>query len=56
MGLTTMILCPSRETATVDGEIWTMPYAISNQVLYYNKDMFREVGLDPEKPPTTGTN
>jgi ABC-type glycerol-3-phosphate transport system substrate-binding protein len=40
------------ETATVDGEIWTMPYAISNQVLYYNKDMFREVGLDPEKPPT----
>ena len=23
------------------------------QVLYYNKDMFREAGLDPEKPPET---
>ncbi len=23
------------------------------QVLYYNKDMFREAGLDPEKPPVT---
>ncbi|MBP7892826.1 MAG: ABC transporter substrate-binding protein [Firmicutes bacterium] len=40
-------------TATVDGEIWTMPYAMSNIVLYYNKDMFRAVGLDPNKPPTT---
>lgn len=40
-------------TATVDGEIWTMPYAMSNIVLYYNKDMFKAVGLDPNKPPTT---
>ncbi len=40
-------------TATVDGGIWTMPYAMSNIVLYYNKDMFKAVGLDPNKPPTT---
>ena len=40
-------------TATVDNEIWTMPYAMSNIVLYYNKDMFKAVGLDPNKPPTT---
>jgi len=40
-------------TATVDGEIWTMPYAMSNIVLFYNKDMFRAVGLDPSRPPTT---
>ncbi|HBK61455.1 MAG TPA: hypothetical protein DDZ84_11790 [Firmicutes bacterium] len=40
-------------TATVDGESWTMPYAMSNIVLYYNKDMFKAAGLDPEKPPTT---
>lgn len=40
-------------TATVDGEIWTMPYAMSNIVLYYNKDLFRAAGLDPNKPPTT---
>lgn len=40
-------------TATYEGAIWTMPYAMSNIVLYYNKDMFKAVGLDPEKPPTT---
>jgi ABC-type glycerol-3-phosphate transport system substrate-binding protein len=40
-------------TATYEGDIWTMPYAMSNIVLYYNKDMFKAVGLDPEKPPTT---
>jgi len=40
-------------TATVDGEIWTMPYAMSNIVLYYNRDMFRAAGLDPNKPPST---
>ncbi|MGE5572627.1 MAG: ABC transporter substrate-binding protein [Bacteroidota bacterium] len=40
-------------TAAVNGEIWTMPYAMSNIALYYNKDMFKAAGLDPEKPPTT---
>src|SRR5690606_36365618 len=25
----------------------------SNPILYYNKDMFREAGLDPERPPQT---
>ena len=43
----------SLDTVTVDGEIWTMPFSLSNQILLYNKDKFREVGLDPEKPPAT---
>lgn len=43
----------SKDTVTVYGEAWTVPFSLSNQVLLYNKDRFREVGLDPEKPPTT---
>ena len=41
------------QSAKYEGEIWAMPYAASNIVLYYNKDLFREAGLDPEAPPTT---
>ena len=36
---------------TVDGKLWAMPISISVPLLYYNKVTFREVGLDPEKPP-----
>ena len=31
----------------------SMPFNTSNPILYYNKDMFKAAGLDPEKPPTT---
>jgi sn-glycerol 3-phosphate transport system substrate-binding protein len=34
-----------------DGVIWSIPFQRSTPVLYYNKDLFREVGLDPEVPP-----
>ena len=36
-----------------NGEIWSIPFQRSTPILYYNKDMFAEVGLDPNKPPTT---
>ena len=39
--------------STLDGVIWSLPYQRSTPVLYYNKDAFREVGLDPESPPET---
>jgi len=35
------------------GKLYSMPYNSSNAILYYNKDIFRAAGLDPEKPPTT---
>ncbi len=38
---------------TVDGKQWSMPFNTSNPMLYYNKDMFKKAGLDPEKPPRT---
>lgn len=34
------------------GKIWSVPFQRSTPILYYNKDAFKEVGLDPEKPPT----
>ncbi|MFH5186544.1 ABC transporter substrate-binding protein [Paenibacillus sp. TAB 01] len=37
----------------IDGKLNAMPFNTSNPVLYYNKDMFKAAGLDPEKPPTT---
>lgn len=37
----------------VDGKLYSMPYNSSNPIFFYNKDLFREAGLDPEKPPTT---
>ncbi|MZQ86143.1 extracellular solute-binding protein [Paenibacillus sp. 5J-6] len=37
----------------VDDKLNSMPFNTSNPILYYNKDMFKAAGLDPEKPPTT---
>lgn len=38
---------------TIDGQLHSIPFNSSNAILYYNKDMFREAGLDPERPPRT---
>lgn len=38
---------------TIDDQLYSLPFNTSNAVLYYNKDMFRAAGLDPDKPPTT---
>lgn len=32
-------------------DVYSIPFQRSTIVLYYNKDAFREAGLDPEKPP-----
>ena len=37
----------------VDGELYSMPFNSSTPVMVYNKDAFREAGLDPEKAPET---
>ncbi|SIO47661.1 carbohydrate ABC transporter substrate-binding protein, CUT1 family [Rhodovulum sp. ES.010] len=38
---------------TVEGQTWGVPFQRSTIVAYYNKDMFRDAGLAPEKAPTT---
>lgn len=35
------------------GEVLTLPITIQGFVYYYNKNIYEEAGLDPEKPPTT---
>ncbi|WDR05867.1 extracellular solute-binding protein [Devosia rhodophyticola] len=41
------------DTVTFDGTQWGSPVAFSTKALYWNKDLFKEAGLDPEKPPVT---
>jgi sn-glycerol 3-phosphate transport system substrate-binding protein len=36
-----------------EGKTWGAPFQRSTVVLYWNKEAFKEAGLDPEKPPTT---
>ena len=38
---------------TFDGKLYSFPFNKSVPVLYYNKDIFTRVGLDPEQPPRT---
>lgn len=36
-----------------EGRMLSMPFNASTPILYYNKDIFKKAGLDPEQPPTT---
>jgi len=38
---------------SVKGQLWPMPFNVSNPVLYYNKKAFQTAGLDPNNPPKT---
>lgn len=42
-----------RAAARVRGRLYALPYSDDAVVLLYRKDLFREVGLDPEHPPQT---
>jgi len=37
----------------IEGQTWGVPFQRSTVVAYYNKDMFRDAGLDPDKAPET---
>ncbi|WP_084584815.1 extracellular solute-binding protein [Thermus tengchongensis] len=39
--------------STLDGRVYSLPFQRSTPILYYNKEAFREAGLDPERPPQT---
>jgi sn-glycerol 3-phosphate transport system substrate-binding protein len=38
---------------TVEDELWSMPFNVSQPILFYDKNVFRAAGLDPETPPAT---
>jgi sn-glycerol 3-phosphate transport system substrate-binding protein len=37
----------------IDGHTWGVPFQRSTIVMYWNKDAFRDAGLDPEQAPAT---
>lgn len=39
--------------ATVDGELYGVPFHNSTPLIYYNVEHFKQAGLDPDKPPRT---
>ena len=39
------------ENSQTGGKTWGIPFQRSTIVLYYNKDAFKEAGLDPNRPP-----
>lgn len=41
------------KSAEMEGQLWSVPFQRSTAVMYYNKQAFKEAGLDPEKYPTT---
>jgi sn-glycerol 3-phosphate transport system substrate-binding protein len=41
------------ENSQTGGKTWGIPFQRSTIVLYYNKEMFKEAGLDPNHPPAT---
>lgn len=41
------------DTVTFDGDQWGIPVAFSTKALFWNKDLFKQAGLDPETPPKT---
>src|SRR5579864_2955967 len=41
------------ENSQADGKTWGIPFQRSTIVQYWNKDAFKEAGLDPEKAPAS---
>ncbi len=41
------------EAATKDGKVYGVPYVADTSLYLYNKTLFKQAGLDPDKPPTT---
>jgi len=41
------------KSAQTEDHLWSVPFQRSTAVMYYNKQAFKDAGLDPEKSPTT---
>lgn len=39
------------KNSQTDGKTWGIPFQRSTVVMYWNKQLFKEAGLDPERPP-----
>jgi len=56
-GINTMDLAEFRQSqldfATYEGDLYAMPFSATTRALYYNLDMFSELGLDQDDVPET---
>ena len=41
------------EECLYDDKLYAVPYDTDVRLLYYNRELFREAGLDPDRPPKT---
>lgn len=41
------------DSVVYDDEVYGLPFNTDTYVLFYNKDLFEEAGLDPDSPPTS---
>ena len=41
------------QNGVTDGKVWGIPFQRSTIVMYYNKDIFRKAGINPNNPPET---
>lgn len=41
------------DAGAYEGQNYAVPFTADSSVLFYNKDLFTQAGLDPETPPTT---
>lgn len=39
------------QLGVIDGKTYALPFTFSTPVLFYNADLFKAAGLDPDKPP-----
>jgi sn-glycerol 3-phosphate transport system substrate-binding protein len=46
-------IAPVKSYYSKDGQLYSMPFASSTAIFYYNKDAFKKAGLDPAKAPAT---
>ncbi|MFJ3047075.1 ABC transporter substrate-binding protein [Herbaspirillum chlorophenolicum] len=44
------------ENSQTGGKTWGVPFQRSTIVMYYNKNLFKEAGLNPDKAPATWTD
>jgi multiple sugar transport system substrate-binding protein len=42
-----------RNLAQYNGKTYALPFTAEASVMFYNKDLFKKAGLNPDKPPTT---
>jgi multiple sugar transport system substrate-binding protein len=47
------ILPAAMGASRLNGSLYGLPYRVESHAMLYNRDLFRAVGLDPDKPPQT---